>query len=119
MAAVAYPVTDPAAAKPVVTQALEAQGFDVAWTDDWSAVAEIGSSKGVALAGGFRPHIRLQVSVTAADEGAWVQVVQATTGAAGGLLGLSKTKKAWKATTESVATALGGSSLLSGPPQES
>jgi len=119
VAAIAYPVTDPVAAKPVVTQSLEGQGFEVAWSDEWSAQAEIGSSKGVALAGGFKPHIRLQVSVTASSEGAWLQVAQTTTGAAGGLLGLSKTKKAWKATMESITSALHASSLLSGAPQES
>ena len=119
MASIALPVTDPTAARPTVAQALEGQGFTVTWTDDWTAEAVIGSKAGVALAGGFKPHIRLQASFTAAEQGAWVQVAQTTTGATGGALGLSKTKKKWRATVDALTGDLQSAGLLSGAPQES
>lgn len=118
MATAAYPVSDPAAARQPVAHALEAEGFAVTWADDWNAEAEIGSSGMVLLAGGFKPHIKLQVAFTASDEGAWVQVIQATTGAAGGALGMSKTKKKWRATVDGVSGGLHAAGLLTGSPQE-
>lgn len=119
MATTAFPVSDPAAVRPLVAQALEEQGFAVSWTDDWNAEAEIGSTGMVMLAGGFKPHIKLQVAITSAPEGAMVQVIQATSGAAGGALGMSKTKKKLRATTEAVGGGLQSAGLLTGAPQDS
>lgn len=117
MASIAFPVSDPGQAKPVVQQSLEAEGFRVEWPDEWNAVAEIGNTKGVALAGGFKPHIKLTVGFSSAESGAWVNVVQATSGAAGGLLGMRKVKKAFQATHQSIGESLQQASLLTGEPQ--
>ncbi|CAN5502437.1 hypothetical protein BH24ACT4_BH24ACT4_07430 [soil metagenome] len=119
MSSIAYPLTDPAAARPLVDQALQANKFTVNWTDEWNAEAEVGSKAMVLLAGGFKPHILLQLALSSGPEGAWLHVHQATTGAAGGALGMSKTKKAWQATTEDIAAGLRRANLLTGEPQES
>lgn len=119
MASIAYPVSDAGQAKTVIHQSLEAQGFKVDWPDDWNAVAEIGTSKGVALAGGFRPHIKLNVAFSSGDSGSWVNVSQATSGAAGGLLGMRKVKKSFEETKNSLGESLTQASLLNGDPQGS
>lgn len=105
---------DPKDALSTALNALGAQKYVITRDSEWSATAEIGSQGKVILLGGFAPHIRLSVSVATQGDGVALRLVPTTTGAAGGLLGMSKLKKAVKAASDGVRDALQSTGQLTG-----
>lgn len=105
---------DPKDALSTALNALGAQKYVITRDSEWSATAEIGSQGKVIMLGGFAPHIRLSVSVATQGDGVALRLVPTTTGAAGGLLGMSKLKKAVKAASDGVRDALQSTGQLAG-----
>lgn len=97
---------DPRRALDTALKVLGDQKYTVSKDSEWSATAEVGSTGKVALFGAFSPHVRLGVTVATNPDGAVLRLVQSTTGVAGGLIGMSKVKKAVKAAGEGVQQAL-------------
>ncbi|MQA02717.1 MAG: hypothetical protein GEV07_08370 [Streptosporangiales bacterium] len=107
MATYTYKVTgDPKVALTEALSTLQQMEYSVTQDSEWSATAEVGSSAKVALLGAVSPHIRLSVQVAAQADGAIVTLAQTTTGAAGGLIGMSRVRKAVKNAGEGVRKAL-------------
>lgn len=107
MATYTYKVTgDPKAALAEALTTLQQMEYAVTQDSEWSATAQIGSSGKVALLGAFSPHIRLSVQVATQPGGAVLTLAQTTSGAAGGLIGVSKVRKAVKNAGEGVRKAL-------------
>ena len=85
---------DPAMARNTVYTALENQGFTLTHVDDWSADAQRGSSGASVLLGAFAGkkgrHVKLRVSCQSSPEGTVITLIQGTSGASGGLIGVSQ-----------------------------
>lgn len=83
---------DPAMARNTVYATLENQGFALTHIDDWSADAERGSSGASVIFGAFAGkkgrHVKLRVSCQSAPEGTVITLMQGTSGASGGLIGV-------------------------------
>ena len=105
---------DPAQALGLATAAFQQAGFTVAPGEDgWSGRAEVGSSMGRFLGGGFvRRHI-VDYSVISAADGNWQFVLTpAMSGASGGALGMSKAKKEQQALVDALTNAFMGYGLF-------
>lgn len=105
---------DPVESLSTALAALEAQQYTVTRDSQWSATAEVGSQTKVILFGGFAPHIRLSVSVATVGDGAALRLVPTSTGAAGGLLGMGRLKRAVRAAGDGVRDALAATGHLTG-----
>ncbi|BDF57837.1 hypothetical protein CE91St36_06540 [Christensenellaceae bacterium] len=85
---------DPAMARNTVYTTLENQGFTLTHVDDWSADAQRGSSGASVLLGAFAGkkgrHVKLRVSCQSSPEGTVITLIQGTSGASGGLIGVSQ-----------------------------
>ena len=79
-------------ARNTVYATLENQGFALTHIDDWSADAERGSSGASVILGAFAGkkgrHVKLRVSCQSAPEGTVITLMQGTSGASGGLIGV-------------------------------
>lgn len=86
--------------------ALQSFGYTITPTDQWSGRAEVGSSSGRALGGGFSRRMIVDYRIAAGADQSSTQMVitPAMTGWSGGLMGVSKAKKEM----ESIWTTVGG-----------
>ena len=79
-------------ARNTVYATLENQGFALTHIDDWSADAERGSSGASVIFGAFAGkkgrHVKLRVSCQSAPEVTVITLMQGTSGASGGLIGV-------------------------------
>jgi len=85
---------DPVMARDTVYATLTNQGFTLTQIDEWSADAERGSSGASialgALAGKKGRHVKLHVTCQSGPEGIIVTLMQGTSGASGGLIGMKQ-----------------------------
>ena len=85
---------DPVKARDTIYSALVTQGFTLQQIDDWSANAERGSAGASialgALAGKKGRHVKLHVACQSSPEGLAIVLTQGTSGASGGLIGMSQ-----------------------------
>ena len=87
-------VGDPTTARNTVENALVARGFHLAWSDPWTGIAERGSKTLNAFAGAFAQYMRVDVELRDAGSGQTTfRLSKGSTGAMGGVLGVSKTRK--------------------------
>jgi len=85
---------DPTRAKATVEEALVARKFTVAWSDEWSGVAERGSKTKNLLLGAAAQYFKVGVRVMSADTGhAIVRLDRESTGWMGGAIGAARTTK--------------------------
>lgn len=97
--------------------ALASIGYTVTpGADGWSGHAEVGSSAGRALGGGFVRRMILDFRLTQGTAPNTTQVVITTamSGWSGGALGASKAKKEWASVSQTVGQALYQSGLIVG-----
>jgi len=102
-------VGDPAAIVGIAGQQLASLGYSVTpGPDGWSGEAEVGSAVGRVLGGGFVRRMKVGYSVTQGPvEGQWVLAVNpGMSGAGGGALGMSKSKKEMASIAQGIGTAL-------------
>ena len=101
---------DHEAARGVMIEAMQGQGFSMEPTGDWSARAERGS-KGAsvalgALAGKSGRHLILDIACSPSDDGNFtIMLTQSTSGMSGGLIGMNQAKKAYNEVYESLTAA--------------
>jgi hypothetical protein len=96
------------AAYGAVAEGLAATGFDVTWGGDGTATAERGS-KGKSLVLGALSkdtYMRLTLVVQSGGDGTTITLMPATSGLAGGLIGMRRSKKAFAATADAIRAAL-------------
>ena len=88
-------VGEPARAKATAEQALVDRRFKVSWSDDWNAVAERGNKVTNAVAGAMAQYMKVTVSLhRGAEPGQTViRLEKASSGAMGGVIGVSRTTK--------------------------
>ncbi len=106
---------DPAAVVVVAEEQLAGLGFKLTrQPDGWSGTAEVGSSVGRALGGGFVRRMKLSWSVSAGPTpGVHVlTVASAMSGMSGGALGVSKARKEMDAVRGAVGGTLQQQGLL-------
>jgi hypothetical protein len=85
---------DPQRAKATTQQALEARKFSLAWSDDWTAIAERGSKVANALAGAFAQYFKVGVAIRSGTDGnSIVRLDKLNTGWMGGAVGAARTTK--------------------------
>jgi len=88
------------AAKGVIAETLQTQGFTMQPTGDWSVRAERGSQGASVVLGAFAGksgrHLILDIGYASGDDGNFViALTQSTSGMSGGLIGMSQAKKAY------------------------
>lgn len=105
---------DPAAALDGCRAAMEGLGYSVTIDRDaWRGDAEVGSKAARALLGGFSRRHKVSFRVESAADGAtYLYLAPAMTGAAGGALGYSKSKKEQASVVDAVATQLEPSGVI-------
>ena len=86
---------DPARAKATAAAALEARGFTVEWSDDWSGTAVRGNRAVNLLLGALAQYFKVGVRVMTAPEPGQsvVRLEQLSSGWSGGALGAARTKR--------------------------
>ena len=117
MAGYTYLVSgDPSMARNTVYTALESQGFKLTQTDDWSAIAERGSAGASiwlgALAGKQGRHVILKVTCGTSPEGVVITLIQETSGASGGIIGVSQAADIYADIYNAVGLAFDGAHVL-------
>jgi len=106
---------DPVVARNTVEHALVARKFRVAWADPWTGSAERGSKVGNMLAGAFAQYMRVDIRLVDAGNGlTTVRVSKASTGAMGGALGVSKTRKNLASLRAELEAVFAGAGVLRG-----
>ena len=104
---------DPARVRATAQSALESRQFRLEWHDDWTATAERGSKVGNAIGGAFAQYFKVGVAIRSADEGHSVlRVEKQSSGAMGGLWGMSKTNKNLTALSEELEATFGAAGVL-------
>jgi len=94
-------------------QALAIDGFRITAQTEHSCIAEKGSSKNRALAGGFADRSIVKLSVFDGGPGVSVlRIEKEGSGWSGGYLGAQKAKKGFKAATDRVGSSLHEGGLL-------
>jgi hypothetical protein len=96
MSSIDFVVTgDVARAKATAVDALQAKGFRLTWTDEWTATAEKGNKAVNLVLGGFAQYIKmgLEVRSTGTPDQSLIRLVQSSKGYMGGALGVAKTNK--------------------------
>jgi hypothetical protein len=100
---------DPAAARDIVYRVLTEQEFTVAQPTEWTAFAERGSSGKSILLGGFAGkkgrHVKLEITCQPGSAGSTITLLQGTSGASGGLLGVSQANKIYAGVYDAIAAA--------------
>lgn len=103
----------PADALGFAQQALAADGFRTTAQTEFSCIAEKGSSKNRALAGGFAERSIVKLAVFDGGPGvSLLRIEKQGSGWSGGYLGAQKAKKGFKAATERVGSSLQDAGLL-------
>jgi hypothetical protein len=87
-------VGDPAIARATIEAELVARKFKVAWSDDWTAVAERGSKVANALAGALAQYFKVGVRLMSEQPGeTTVRIERQSSGWMGGAIGAARTNK--------------------------
>ena len=87
-------VGDPAIARATIEAELVARKFKVAWTDDWTGVAERGSKVANALAGALAQYFKVGVRLMSEQPGeTTVRIERQSSGWMGGFIGAARTNK--------------------------
>jgi hypothetical protein len=98
---------DPTTAKSAIEATFFSRGFAVTWTDSWSGIVEKGSKVRQAVAGAFSPYYKIGFAIMSGSPGQYtLRVQQLTSGAGGGLINVSRTKKLFLAVTTELTQAL-------------
>jgi hypothetical protein len=104
---------DPASARSAVEQALVVRKFRVAWSDDWTAVAERGSKVANALAGAAAQYFKVGVRIMSAQPGeTTVRIERQSSGWMGGAIGASRTTKNMTALRTELESTFSGAGVL-------
>jgi hypothetical protein len=104
---------DPASARSAVEQALVVRKFRVAWSDDWTAVAERGSKVANALAGAAAQYFKVGVRIMSAQPGeTTVRIERQSSGWMGGAIGASRTTKNMTALRTELEATFSGAGVL-------
>ncbi|MDR2374383.1 MAG: hypothetical protein LBD77_09910 [Bifidobacteriaceae bacterium] len=91
---------DPTKARATVDQLLAERGFSLSYSDAFTGTAERGSKAGTvafgALAGSSNQHLKVNLNFASDPYGnTAITIAAATTGAAAGLIGVNRAKKAY------------------------
>lgn len=110
---------NPDQARKVTDAALASEGFTVAYAEPWTGTAERGSAAATVLVGAFagkkHQHIKIGVAYRSANGGQTVLILsKLTSGAAAGLIGVSRATKAYEEAVAGIRTALVASGQLVG-----
>jgi len=107
---------DPSMARDTVYAALANQGFTLTQTDAWSADAERGSSGASVALGAFAGkkgrHVKLRVTCSSGPEGVIITLLQGTSGASGGLIGVSQANSIYSEIYNAVGAAFQNAGVL-------
>ncbi|MDR0198787.1 MAG: hypothetical protein LBI08_03490 [Methanomassiliicoccaceae archaeon] len=107
---------DPAVARDIVYGVLNDQGFTLIKTDEWSAVAERGSSGKSIILGAFAGkkgrHVKLQIKCQSNSEGLAIALVQGTSGLSGGLIGKGQADSIYTGIYEAITAAFQDADVL-------
>ena len=107
---------DPAAARNTVYTTLTNQGFTITHIDDWNAHAERGSSGASVFLGAFAGkkgrHVKVQIACASTPNGTTITLSQGTSGASGGLIGMSQAKQIYSDIYNTVGTAFQNAGVL-------
>ncbi|MCL1811332.1 MAG: hypothetical protein FWG41_03830 [Methanomassiliicoccaceae archaeon] len=107
---------DPVTARDTVYGILTDQGFTLTPIDEWSADAERGSQGKSILLGGFAGkkgrHVKLQIICRSGSEGFTFTLIPGTSGASGGLVGVSQADKIYADVYNAVGTAFKNAGVL-------
>ena len=83
---------DPVTARATAETALTDRRFRIAWTDEWSGIAERGNKVANVIFGAFAQHFRVGVRVMSDSSGVTVvRIERLTSGWAGGAVGAART----------------------------
>jgi hypothetical protein len=106
---------DPAAARATAEQALVARKFRVTWHEDWTATAERGSATMNALAGALAQYFKVGVRLMSAGPGeTTVRIERQSSGAMGGLIGMSRVRKNMATLRAELEATFGAAGVLRG-----
>jgi hypothetical protein len=85
---------DPAAARTVVVNALEARRFRLGWSDEWQATAQRGQMWLNVLVGAFAQYFKVELKVSSAEQGrSVIRLEKSSSGIMGGAVGVSRANK--------------------------
>jgi len=103
-------------ARETVYAALVNQGFTLTHIDGWSADAERGSAGASIAFGAFAGkkgrHVKLRVTCQSAPEGMIVTLLQGTSGASGGLIGVGQASSIYSEIYNTVGAAFQNAGVL-------
>ena len=114
MKAVEFVLTgDPERAKATAIQALESRKFRLAWSDEWTGVAERGNKIANAIFGALAQYFKVGVRVMSGDAGqAIVRLDRLSRGMMGGAIGAARTTKNFNALRVELEAAFGAANVL-------
>jgi hypothetical protein len=106
---------DPAAARDAAAQALGARKFEVAWTDEWTGLAERGSKVKNALLGAAAQYFKVGLRVMTGDAGGSVlRLERLSSGWMGGAIGAARTTNNMKKLRDELTQVFQGDGVLVG-----
>ena len=106
-------------ARQITDQVLGSQGFQVAYSDQWTGTAERGNAAATVAFGAFtgkkHQHIKIGVAYRSGNAGQTILVLtKQTSGAAAGVIGMSRATKAYEQVAGEIRAALAASGQLVG-----